>query len=72
MAKQNNKIDFTKLQQELDQINDWFQSQDTPDPSVALDKYRRSVEIIKEMKSYLAEVKNEFKVISKELEDAEN
>ena len=68
-AKNNTEIDFKALQTELVEINSWFESQNDIDPKTALDKYRRSVEIVKLMKSYLTEVENEFKVISQELDN---
>ena len=68
-AKNNTEIDFKALQTELVEINSWFESQNDIDPKTALDKYRRSVEIVKHMKSYLTEVENEFKVISQELDN---
>ena len=69
MAKNNSdQIDFHALQEELNTINAWFETPEASDPSLALEKYRRSVEIVKEMKAYLVEVENEFKVISNELE----
>lgn len=62
-------IDFKSLHQELETINKWFDTQNIVDPSEALEKYRRSVEIVKTMKSHLVEVENEFQAITKSLED---
>jgi len=64
-------IDFKALQQELEEINDWFSGVDSANPSLALEKYRRSVEIVKSMKTYLVGIENEFKVISAELDQEE-
>jgi exonuclease VII small subunit len=64
--------DFKALQQELDDITQWFESNDDIDPSIALEKYRRSVQIVKTLKSYLSGIENEFKIISQELEDETN
>ena len=70
-AKKDADIDFTKLQTELDEISTWFEKNEDVDPAEALEKYRRSVEIVKTLRSYLAGIENEFKAISSELENEE-
>ena len=67
-----NTIDFDALQAELETINAWFETNKDSNPQQALNKYRRSVAIVKEMKAYLAEVENEFKVITQELQNDES
>ncbi len=71
MTNTKNEIDFKALQTELDDISSWFESSDEIDPTVALEKYRRSVEIVKTLRGYLSGIENEFKVITKELENDE-
>lgn len=63
------EINFKELQKELNDISEWFEADNTIEPTLALEKYRRSVEIVKTLKSYLGEIENEFKVISQELHD---
>lgn len=70
MAKKKTEdIEFEKLQAELEAISAWFDTTENIDPGKALEKYRRSVEIVKTLRSYLSGIENEFKVISQELED---
>lgn len=64
-------MDFIALQDELKTISQWFESEDSIDPAAALEKYKRSVEIVKTLKSYLADIENEFKTISQEVADDE-
>tara|TARA_Y100000590_G_C15101609_1_gene781450 strand:- start:283 stop:510 length:228 start_codon:yes stop_codon:yes gene_type:complete len=65
----SNEVNFKELQKELNDISEWFEADNDIEPTVALEKYRRSVEIVKTLKSYLTEIENEFKVISQELQD---
>ena len=69
MTAKKTVVDFNGLQKELDDISVWFENNTEIDPSIALEKYRRSVEIVTFMKSYLSEVENEFKAINAELEN---
>lgn len=61
-------FDFKKAFKELEEINEWFSEEDI-DLNQALEKYRRGADIVKELKTRLKEVENEFKEIQAELEE---
>lgn len=60
-------FDFKKSFDELEEINRWFSGSDI-DLNKALEQYRRGGHIIKEIKTHLKEVENEFKEIKDDLE----
>lgn len=51
----------------LEAITEWFESQEEIDVEKALEKVKEGVSLIKESKTRLKEVENEFEVVKKEL-----
>lgn len=66
MSKQ---FDFKKAFDELEAINGWFSSDSDVDLSLAVEKYRRGAELVKDIRTHLADVENEFKEIKQGLEE---
>jgi exodeoxyribonuclease VII small subunit len=58
------KFNFTKAYQEIEEINKWFQKEDI-DLDEALKKYERGMELIEKCKKRLKEVENKFEEIKK-------
>jgi exodeoxyribonuclease VII small subunit len=58
------KFNFTKAYQEIEEINKWFQREDI-DLDEALKKYERGMELIEKCKKRLKEVENKFEEIKK-------
>ena len=56
------KFNFTKAYQEIEGINDWFQSEEI-DLDEALQKYERGLELINKCKERLKEAENKFEEI---------
>jgi exodeoxyribonuclease VII small subunit len=52
----------------LEEITEWFEHQDEIDVEKALEKVKEGVVLIKESKTRLKEVENEFEIVKKELE----
>lgn len=52
----------------LDGIVKWFESQDELDVEAALEKLRTGGALLKELRTRLADVENEFKEIKKDIE----
>jgi exonuclease VII small subunit len=51
----------------LESITEWFEQQEEIDVEKALEKVKEGALLIKESKSRLKEVENEFEVVKKEL-----
>lgn len=68
MTKKDDQFNFKEAFETLEEINEWFQSEDM-DLDEGLKKYREGAELIKQAKSRLTEVENEFKDIREELSD---
>lgn len=58
------KFNFTKAYQEIEEINEWFQSEEI-DLDEALRKYERGMELINKCKERLKEAENKFEEIKK-------
>jgi len=58
------KFNFTKAYQELEEINEWFQREDI-DLEEALQKYERGMELVKKCKERLKKAENKFEEIKK-------
>lgn len=58
------KFNFTKAYQEIEEINDWFQSEEI-DLDEALQKYEKGMELINKCKGRLKEAENRFEEIKK-------
>ncbi|OQB44562.1 MAG: exodeoxyribonuclease VII small subunit [Parcubacteria group bacterium ADurb.Bin159] len=69
-AKKENKNLGSSLKK-LEEIVNWFEEQKEVDVEDGLEKVKQGVELIKYCRSRLAEVKNEFEEVKKEL-DKEN
>ena len=57
----SNKKNYNELQQELNAILQWFSNEEDFSLDVAVEKYQRGNEIIKELTQYLADTKNTIK-----------
>ena len=55
------KKNYNELQQELNAILQWFSNEEVFSLDVAVEKYQRGNEIIKELTQYLADTKNTIK-----------
>jgi exonuclease VII small subunit len=66
MSKKNNLSENLK---ELSEIAEWFDKQEDVDVEEGLKKVKEAVVIIKESKSRLREIENEFEKVKKELEE---
>ena len=62
------KNNFKEAFKELEEINEWFQQEDT-DIDQALKKYKRGLALIKECQERLRETENEFIKIKKEFSE---
>lgn len=59
------KFNFTKAYQEIEEINEWFRQEDI-DLDEALRKYERGMELINKCKKRLEEAENKFEEIKKQ------
>lgn len=71
MPKQDDKNLNGNLKR-LEEISEWFDSQEEIDVEEGLKKVKESVEIIKASKTRLKEIENEFEEIKKEIEVEED
>ena len=55
------KKNYNELQQELNEILQWFSNEEDFSLDVAVEKYQRGNEIINELTQYLADTKNTIK-----------
>ena len=55
------KKNYNELQQELNAILQWFSNEEDFSLDVAVEKYQRGNQIIKELTQYLADTKNTIK-----------
>ena len=64
--KQSKKsgFNFNIAFKELEGINEWFSGEDI-DIDLALTKFKRGMEVAKEIEGHLKEVENEFKKVKK-------
>jgi len=58
------KFNFTKAYQEIEEINEWFQSEEI-DLDEALQKYEKGMDLINKCKERLKEAENKFEEIKK-------
>ncbi len=65
----SNDIDLNKNLAALTEIADWFDEQKEIDVEEGLKKVKTAATLIKESKSRLAQIENEFEVIKKEIND---
>ncbi len=62
------QFNFSDSMKEIDQINEWFQ-QDDLDLEAALTKLKRGKELIKQCKTRLDDIENEFKELKADFAD---
>jgi len=67
MTPKPGKINLTQSLKELNDIVEWFAQQEDVDVEAGLVKVREATALIKDSKTRLAEVQNEFKEIEKEI-----
>jgi len=58
------KFNFTKAYQEIEEINEWFQGEEI-DLDEALKRYEKGMELVKKCKERLKEAENKFEEIKK-------
>jgi len=66
MTKETN---LTQSLKKLEEIVDWFESQQEVDVEKGLEKVREGAALVKASKERLKKVENEFEEVKKELED---
>ena len=62
-------MNLSESLKKLEQISEWFNSQEEIDVEKGLEKVREGARLIKDSRTRLAEVENEFEDIKKELEE---
>lgn len=67
MVAKKQETNLTESLTELNKIVSWFDDQENVDVEQGLDKVRAAAKIIKESKTRLAQIENEFKEIEKEM-----
>lgn len=60
-------MNLTKNLKEIEEIVDWFESQEEVDVEKGIEKVRSGARLIKESKKRLQEIENEFEEIKKDL-----
>lgn len=65
----NKNINLSDNLKELSEIANWFDLQETVDVEVGLEKVKRAAVLIKESKSRLRAIENEFNEIKKDIDD---
>lgn len=66
--KTQTKVNLTKNLEKLEEIVEWFDSEDNIDIEEALKKVRDGAKLIKAGKARLKQVENEFREIEEELD----
>ena len=62
------KESLSESLKKLEAITEWFERQETVDVEIALEKVKEGVVLIRESKTRLREVENEFEIVKKGLE----
>lgn len=65
------KINLTEALKKLEDINEWFESQEEIDVELGLEKVKEGVKLVKESQKRLREVENEFEAVKKDLVDTD-
>ncbi len=63
------KLNLSESLKKLEEITEWFDSQDEVDVEKGLEKVKDGVKLIKSSRARLQEVENEFEDVKKELKD---
>ena len=61
------KESLSESLKKLEAITEWFERQETVDVEAALEKVKEGVVLIRESKTRLSEVENEFEIVKKSL-----
>ncbi len=61
------KESLSESLKKLEAITEWFERQETVDVEAALEKVKEGVALIRESKTRLREVENEFEIVKKSL-----
>ncbi len=61
------KESLSESLKKLEAITEWFERQETVDVEAALEKVKEGVVLIRESKTRLREVENEFEIVKKSL-----
>lgn len=61
------KESLSESLKKLEAITEWFERQETVDVETALEKVKEGVALIRESKTRLREVENEFEIVKKSL-----
>ncbi len=67
MAGKKQDVNLTESLAELNSIVEWFDEQENVDVEQGLEKVREAAKLIKDSKTRLAQIENEFKEIEKEM-----
>lgn len=62
------KTNLTKNLKEIEEIVEWFESQDEVDVEKGIEKVKAGAQLIKQSKKRLKEIENEFEEVKKDLE----
>lgn len=62
------KFNLKDSLKKLNEIIDWFERQDEIDVEAGLEKVRDGARLVKDCKSRLSEIENEFETIQKEMD----
>jgi exonuclease VII small subunit len=71
MAGKKRDVNLTESLAELNAIVEWFDEQENVDVEQGLEKVRDAAKLIKDSKTRLAQIENEFKEIEKEMGSAD-
>ncbi len=69
MVAKKQEINLTQSLSELNAIVSWFDEQENVDVEQGLEKVRAAASLIKESKTRLGQIENEFKEIEKEINE---
>jgi exonuclease VII small subunit len=68
MVKEKEEKSLSESLKEINAIIDWFETQDEVDVEQGLEKVKTGAKLIKDSRSRLKDIENEFEVVKKELE----
>ena len=72
MAGKKQDVNLTESLAELNAIVGWFDEQENVDVEQGLEKVREAAKLIKDSKTRLAQIENEFKEIEKEMSSTDS
>jgi hypothetical protein len=68
MTKKDNKESISQSLEKLEKLIKWFDEQDQVDVQEGLDKVREGAVLVKELRTKLKTVENEFEELKKDLD----